>query len=161
MALNLILFYAFAAILIGSAIAWLDRFGVDGFRVDAVASMLYLDYARKDGEWCPNEFGGNENLEAIDFIKQFKLDYAVIGTSALDEQGVILDFDYHEARVTQTILNNARKRFLVSDKGKLERTAPIRVGHVSELTDLFMDDFASDDFHSICKQHNVTIHTLT
>ncbi len=57
--------------LIGSAIAWLDRFGVDGFRVDAVASMLYLDYARKDGEWCPNEFGGNENLEAIDFIKQF------------------------------------------------------------------------------------------
>ena len=57
--------------LIGSAIAWLDRFGVDGFRVDAVASMLYLDYARKDGDWCPNEFGGNENLEAIDFIKQF------------------------------------------------------------------------------------------
>jgi len=57
--------------LIGSAIAWLDRFGVDGFRVDAVASMLYLDYARKDGEWCPNEFGGNENLEAIEFLKQF------------------------------------------------------------------------------------------
>jgi 1,4-alpha-glucan branching enzyme len=57
--------------LIGSAIAWLDRFGVDGFRVDAVASMLYLDYARKDGEWCPNEFGGNEHLEAIDFLKQF------------------------------------------------------------------------------------------
>ena len=57
--------------LIGSAIAWLDRFGVDGFRVDAVASMLYLDYARKKGEWSPNIFGGNEHLEAIDFIKQF------------------------------------------------------------------------------------------
>ncbi|MEC8043709.1 MAG: 1,4-alpha-glucan branching protein GlgB [Verrucomicrobiota bacterium] len=57
--------------LIGSAIAWLDRFGVDGFRVDAVASMLYLDYGRKDGEWIPNSSGGNYNLEAIEFIKQF------------------------------------------------------------------------------------------
>ena len=57
--------------LIGSAIAWIERFGVDGYRVDAVASMLYLDYARKEGEWIPNRYGGNEHLEAIDFIKQF------------------------------------------------------------------------------------------
>ena len=57
--------------LIGSAIAWMERFGVDGYRVDAVASMLYLDYARKEDEWIPNIYGGNENLEAIDFIKQF------------------------------------------------------------------------------------------
>lgn len=57
--------------LIGSAISWLDRFEVSGFRVDAVASMLYLDYGRKDGEWIPNRKGGNHNLEAIDFIRQF------------------------------------------------------------------------------------------
>jgi 1,4-alpha-glucan branching enzyme len=57
--------------LIGSALAWLDRFGVSGFRVDAVASMLYLDYGRQEGEWFPNREGGNENFEAIDFIRQF------------------------------------------------------------------------------------------
>ncbi|HAU60268.1 MAG TPA: 1,4-alpha-glucan branching enzyme [Opitutae bacterium] len=57
--------------LIGSAISWIERFGVDGFRVDAVASMLYLDYGRKDGEWVPNCHGGNHNLEAIEFLKQF------------------------------------------------------------------------------------------
>jgi len=70
--------------LIGNALYWLKELHVDGLRVDAVASMLYLDYSRKDGEWLPNAYGGRENLEAIDFLRTLN------GVIQAEEPGAIM-----------------------------------------------------------------------
>lgn len=75
------------AFLISNALFWLKKYHIDGLRVDAVASMLYLDYSRGPGEWVPNIYGGNENLEAIDFLRKFnELAHQVDGAITIAEE---------------------------------------------------------------------------
>jgi DeoR family glycerol-3-phosphate regulon repressor len=94
---------------------------------------------------------------AVDLIRQFKVDTAVIGTSAIDEDGALLDFDYREVRVSQAIMENARRVVLVADRLKFERTAPVRIGHISQVQAFVTDRLASARLRAICAEHAVEI----
>jgi len=75
----------------------------------------------------------------IDLIRQFRLDYGIIGISAIDASGALLDFDYREVRVAQSIIENSRQVFLIADHSKFNRNAMVRLGHISQLSALFTD----------------------
>lgn len=83
--------------------------------------------------------GGIVGEATVDFIRQFRVDYAVIGASAIDADGTLLDYDYREVRVAQEILHNARKTVLVADHLKQQRSAPIRIGEIGQI-DIFVTD---------------------
>jgi DeoR family glycerol-3-phosphate regulon repressor len=83
--------------------------------------------------------GGIVGEAAVDFIRQFKVDYAVIGASAIDEDGALLDYDFREVKVAQAIIANARHVILVADSTKFERTAPVRIAQLSQVHTFITD----------------------
>lgn len=99
--------------------------------------------------------GGIVGEAAVDFIRQFKVDFAVIGVSAIDEDGALLDFDYREVKVAQAIIANARHVILVSDASKFERTAPVRIGHISQVHTFITDHCPIDSIRRICAESDV------
>ncbi len=103
------------------------------------------------------EDGGIVGDATVDFIRQFKVDYAVICASALEEDGTILDYDPREVKVAQEIIANARSVILVADAMKSERNAPVRIGNISQIDYLVTDSRPPHGFHELCKAHDVAL----
>lgn len=93
----------------------------------------------------------------IDLIKQFRVDYGIIGISAIDNDGTLLDFDYHEVRVAQAIIENSRNTLLVADHSKVGRKAMVRLGHLSQMEMWFTDQRPSEELMAIAEQDNVEV----
>jgi len=101
--------------------------------------------------------GGIVGEAAVDFIEQFKVDYAVIGASAIDHDGALLDFDLREVKVAQAIIANARHVIFVADSSKFERTAPVRIGHLSQVDTFVTDRCAVEEIRSVCEETGVAL----
>ena len=94
---------------------------------------------------------------AVDFVRQFKVDFAVIGVSAIDEEGVLLDFDYREVRVSKAILEQARQKILVADAMKFERRAPVQIGQLDDVDIFVTDRSPPDTICDICREAKVEV----
>ncbi|MGB0682208.1 MAG: DeoR/GlpR family DNA-binding transcription regulator [Magnetovibrionaceae bacterium] len=101
--------------------------------------------------------GGVVGEAAVDFIRQFRVDYAVIGVSAIDPDGALLDFDFREVKVAQAIIENARHVILAADSTKFERLAPVRIGHLAQVDTLVTDNCASPVLRRICFENEVRL----
>jgi len=94
----------------------------------------------------------------VDFIKQFKVDFGIIGVSGIDADGSLLDFDYHEVRVAKAIIKNSRKTYLIADNSKFGRNAMVRLGDISEIDAIFTDSEPPKEFRSVLVEAGVKLH---
>ena len=94
---------------------------------------------------------------ATGLIEQFKVDYAIIGASAIDEEGALLDFDYREVQASQAIIANARSVMLVADATKLRRSAPVRIAHISQIQTFVTDIPLPSALQHICQSRGIAV----
>lgn len=107
-----------------------------------------------------HEDGGIVGERASDFLSQFRVDYAIIGASAIDDDGTLLDYDYREILVARAIIEHARSVILVSDRTKFERSAPVRIAHIASIHHFVTDSRPPAPFVEQCRAGNVTIHMV-
>ena len=103
--------------------------------------------------------GGITGEATIDFIRQFKVNFGIIGISSIDTDGTLLDFDYHEVRVAQAIIENSRQVFLAVDHTKFERSAMVRLGPIESIDTLFTDCCPPEHIVELLKERNVVLRT--
>lgn len=104
-----------------------------------------------------NRDGGIIGDTTVDFVQQFKVDFAIIGISGIDEEGELLDFDYQEVRVAQAIIQNSRQVFLAADHTKFGRNAMIRLGNIRQATHLFTDRQPPEPVVDIIRESGVRL----
>ncbi|MCB1724851.1 MAG: DeoR/GlpR transcriptional regulator [Chromatiaceae bacterium] len=101
--------------------------------------------------------GGIVGEAAVEFIRQFKVDFAVMGVSAIDTDGSLLDFDFREVSVSRAIMATSRRSILVADAMKFSRSAPVRIGHITDVDLLVTDKPLDDELARICAEGNVVV----
>lgn len=125
-----------------------------------VAMLLYPNPAMKvivAGGQVRHGDGAVTGASAIDLIRQFNVDQAIIGASAIDESGTLLDFDYQEVRVSQSIIENARRVILVCDHLKVGRAAPVRIADIRQVDVFVTDRMVSPDLARVCAEAGVEV----
>jgi DeoR family glycerol-3-phosphate regulon repressor len=101
--------------------------------------------------------GGIVGSATVGLIRQFKVDYAIIGASAIEGDGTLLDFDYQEVQVAQSIIENARHAMLVADSSKLRRSAPVRIAHISQVQTWVTDGLGDSPVRDVCRERGVRL----
>ena len=101
--------------------------------------------------------GGVVGATTVELIRQFRVDTAVIGISAIDEEGTLLDFDVREVAVSRSIIENARRVILVADSSKFARSAPARIGTLTDVDILVTDHLPSAAAADLCRMHDVEV----